>query len=78
MAKALQASMEIGMKNISRLVDKAKERYNLSGEMVEQYFASFQTKFDHSCRKALLRYFAHAQICGIIPPKVTLKIWGES
>ncbi len=77
-AKALQASMELGMKNIYRLVEKAKERYNLSGEIIEQYFASSQTKFDQSCRKALLRYFAHAQICGIIPPKVTLKIWGES
>ncbi|MHB1127618.1 MAG: menaquinone biosynthetic enzyme MqnA/MqnD family protein [Bacillota bacterium] len=28
-------------------------------------------------RRALLRYFAHAQICGLIPPKVTLHVWRE-
>ncbi|MBO8169545.1 MAG: menaquinone biosynthesis protein [Thermoanaerobacteraceae bacterium] len=74
---ALHAAKDFGMKNMSRLVEKAKQRYNLSAETLEVYFQSLRHKFDQPYRRALLRYFAHAQICGIIPPKVTLKIWGE-
>ncbi|WP_366922265.1 menaquinone biosynthesis protein [Metallumcola ferriviriculae] len=77
MAKALHACRNLSMKNIPRLVEKAKHRYNLSPDMVEGYFKSIKSSFDQSDRKALLRYFAHAQICGLIPPKVTLKVWGE-
>lgn len=77
MVKALHACRNLSMKNIPRLVEKARYRYNLPADAVEKYFRSLRGSFNQADRKALLRYFAHAQICGLIPPKVTLRVWGE-
>ncbi|MHB1420027.1 MAG: menaquinone biosynthetic enzyme MqnA/MqnD family protein [Bacillota bacterium] len=44
---------------------------------LEEYFAGLRQDLSPVYRRAILRFLAHAQICGQIPPKVTLKIWPE-
>lgn len=76
-SKALLACKNLAVKNMPRLIEKARNRYQLEPDVIEKYFGGLKLEFDQAYRKALLRYYAHAQICGLIPPKVTLKVWGE-
>ncbi|GAW94101.1 hypothetical protein Desku_1549 [Calderihabitans maritimus] len=65
------------MGNLPDLARRAAKRYPVSPVLLEEYFRALRHEFDGVSRRALLRYYAHAQICGLIPPKVTLRVWGE-
>ncbi|WP_334071585.1 menaquinone biosynthesis protein [Paenibacillus sp. A14] len=73
-----EASKRRSLKDLTPLVDKARDEIGGSAEYWEHYFRNLCYDFSERRRKGLALYFSYAYEMGLLPKKVRMDIWSEN
>ncbi len=78
LTEILRRSKEIGLSQLSAVMEKARQKTGLPLPVLEEYYRLLQYGFDDRARRSLLVFFDYAYKSGLIDERVRLFVWGES
>jgi len=73
----LHRSREIGLKDVSALIKKARDKTNLPLPVLEDYFQTIEHNLGQNEKRALLTFFDYAYKSDLVRERIQLRIWGE-